>query len=370
MQLDEAITRYVRWMRDEQDFREQTVYRVERQIRHLAGFAEWKMIGDIDAESVAEVLRKKRPNWAPETAKSYTDAIRGLTRVATQKGWLASDPLKGFIGVRDKGTGEGVRALSEDEIRRLIAAASRTDKGRARYADRKRVRVAYYMLLWYTGVRRKASKALQWRDVDFDAARIRVRPEADKARRGYATSIAPPLADALKEIRPVDAQPTDLLFPQLPSTQTLKLDLAHAGITGRVGWHSFRKGIASKLASDGVPTATIAKQTGHRSLDVLANSYVDPTLCGLSDAIGKLGDVSCKNQKRPTGPVDRPPISVSVNTTDAPDGATTEPDAGVTQWSIASNSPSESVSAAEVSDARTDATIQFLEAVIRLLRGG
>lgn len=383
MKFDEAVTRYVRWMRDEQDFREQTIYRVNKQLRYIARHAEWDQLGDVDADSLAEFLRKKRPSCVPETLKSYTDAARGLTRVAADKGWLATDPLKGFVGVRDRsGGGGGVRALSEDEVRRLIVAASRVEKGRARYADRKRVRVAYYKALWYTGVRRKASKAMRWGDIDFDTSTIVVRPEANKARRGQRIVLHPALADALRDIQPPDATPADLVFDRLPSMQTLKLDCAVAGITGRVGWHSFRKGMASRLAANNVPTAIIAKQTGHASLDVLSRAYVDADLGGLVDAIGNLSDVSCESQKKTPVGVDPEPNTSHVTEADAPVKSMADGDAGVTQWSSLSiptdsepekadrRDTRETSASVEVPDGRTDATIQLLDAVIRLLRGG
>ena len=87
------------------------------------------------------------------------------------------------------------------------------------------------------GARRGSIFSLEWRDVDFDAKKIYLRPEASKTAEAVTLDISKsaPLLDTLEKWRDQcdNTRPNDLVFPS-PKTGKRFTDIKKA-------WHSLTK---------------------------------------------------------------------------------------------------------------------------------
>lgn len=110
------------------------------------------------------------------------------------------------------------RALTDQEIRRLLGVAGPC-------------RIVYLAAL-LTGLRRGELAQLVWNVVHLDVPTpfLTVRDSIAKNHKEARLQLHPELAAALRDHRPADASPADLVFPKMPSMDKYKVDLKGADI--------------------------------------------------------------------------------------------------------------------------------------------
>ena len=151
------------------------------------------------------------------------------------------------------------------------------------------------LLASVTGLRRGELFGLKWEDIDFAAAEIRIRrsvvdqvegpPKTLASRRPIPMS--PELALALKNWKEQTSysRPEDWVFasplavgkrPYWPDA-VLKRHIypaaVRAGITKRIGWHSFRRTLATLLQSSGASVKTTQELMRHASPGITMAIY-------------------------------------------------------------------------------------------------
>ena len=191
------------------------------------------------------------------------------------------------IETAPRGRQQEVRFLTPDEKARFLTEAKKSH---------------YYPMILValgTGMRLSEMRALQWQDVDFDAALIQVRRSADrhnvivdrvksdKSRRTIA--LPPVLVEVLRShhkylleeklrLRPI-WQDLGLVFPRQdggvlgisminPPLQTIS---KRAGVD--INFHGFRHTHASDLIAANVHPKVISERLGHASISITLDKY-------------------------------------------------------------------------------------------------
>jgi len=163
--------------------------------------------------------------------------------------------------------------LTDDEVRDLIAAASR----RAPTGIRNRALVA---LLYRTGLRIDEALELKPKDLDLDAGTVRVlHGKGNKARTVGVDQGATALVERWLDVRKargingnsrlfctLDGRPMSSAYVR----QLLPRLAKKAGIEKRVHAHGLRHSFAYSLLKEGVDVGTISTLLGHSSIAVTA----------------------------------------------------------------------------------------------------
>jgi integrase len=259
---------------------EKYVRELKKKLLVLASEVPWKYLTDITPESFCGWRRKQRKS--PKTLNEYLSAIAALLNSLEQT--IGQNPLRYVqrmqTAVEPK---RKRRALSVDELRRLIAAG--------------RERGIIYLVAVSTGIRRGELRSLEWRDVVLDMARpfIFVRKSIAKNHKDARQPIPEYVAQELKKLRPIDFGTNDRVFRRgMPDMDTFRKDLAAAGIPykdneGRFAdFHALRMTFSTLLAQLGVTERVRMELNRHSDPRLTAYTYTDSSMLPLSGAVGML----------------------------------------------------------------------------------
>ncbi len=229
----------------------------------------WKELRDVTVESF--LLWRRGCGLKP---KSMND---NLTCAITFFNWMkrnrliAANPLEGVPKVADEFEGRFRRALSVEEIGRLLQVAPIH-------------RAVVYQAILYTGLRRSELSGLKWGDFDFtvEPVRLRVPSSLSKNRKESTHFLRPELAETLRSFRPSTAKPGDFAFRGLvPRVPTFKRDLEAAGIPfedergRRVDIHALRTTFGTMLSASGVSPRVAMELMRHSDLKLTMKTYTD-----------------------------------------------------------------------------------------------
>jgi integrase len=174
------------------------------------------------------------------------------------------------------------RSFSEVELRRLLDVSG--------------PRSPLYKIAALTGLRKGELRQLQWRDVRLDQTKpiIKLRPEANKARREEVLPLHPAAAATMLSLRPEPFDPLGTIFPVLPRPSTFRQDLKRADIPYRDAdrrfgdFHSLRYSFCTMLARAGVPIRTAMELMRHRDPRLTVELYVDAGQLDTDEAVSRL----------------------------------------------------------------------------------
>lgn len=202
---------------------------------------------------------------------------------------------------------EGQRALSVEQVDKLLAEARRTDKmmssarglsQAAANAVRGDGTYILYTLAVRLGFRRGELLGLRWRDVDFDRKIIRVRQQVTRDDEGYriSSSLKTPaarrtlpleddIADLLHHLRSklgARADVKDLVFPDKDGNERDPQSITRnfSRLVKRIGLgdfhlHDLRHTAVTRWRKAGVDLEVAAALAGHEKADTTANTYSD-----------------------------------------------------------------------------------------------
>jgi len=193
-------------------------FRVGRLIRECA----WKLAKDVTADSFQSWLRNQA-ELKDKTANDYLEAVRCFFNWMVKLGRAGSNPLVTVEKVKTKeGRAEEIRALSDDEMLRLLAVAG--------------ARKVVYLMAVYTGLRSGELAALKWSDLHLDAVTPFVRVRASTTKNGKAAEMRlhPELANNLCKLTSDGALEDEPVFKKIPRIERFRRDLIKAGIAARL----------------------------------------------------------------------------------------------------------------------------------------
>src|ERR1700691_4542630 len=219
--------------------------------------------------------RYGRPVGA-KSVRNYIGYLSALLGFAERKGWLPVNVAR-HIELPGKPESAEIRFLEPLEVRALAEAAV---DGPYREIDR-----AMYLTAAMTGLRQGELIALRWRDVDWLAARIRVRQNYVLGRFGTPKSrrstrsipMADQVAAELDRLHQVVGRPADddLVFAD-PCTggplskpgilRRFRKARATASLDETRRFHDLRHTFGTAMAATGLPMRTLQEWMGHRDI--------------------------------------------------------------------------------------------------------
>ena len=261
----------------------------------------WTRCADLTFDAITGWLGAKRQGgWAAGTYNRNLSCFRSLTKFLVASGRLEKDPL-GMAERADGADGEGSRAGTVEEARRLIAEAYN-----AQQRDRrcKGNRALYWLVLFKCGARSEEPAKWKWThlhlEVDTTAEDPELRhphivwtPEVNKNRRRQVCPLDPETAELLRRHREtVPHGPDDPVFPVAPPRTTFRVDRDRAGIKAedhrgrKFSPHSARKSYATWLTSLGVPAKMCDRLMRHAG--TTESRYQDAPFEDLVQAVKKI----------------------------------------------------------------------------------
>ena len=216
------------------------------------------------------------------TVNSYLEAVKSMLNWAVKSRLLPYNPLDCVAKRSEHEKSHVRRALTEDEISRLLAAALNGPTRRAlkqyaggsdtvrpsiplaRQADLaeegRSIALAYQVMI-ETGLRKNEARLLTWADVNLDAGTLTTRPEWTGNKNGKRQTIplAPALCEVLKAAKERTSAPAAGAVVKVTS-RTLRNfddDLVAAGIARRYPVNA--KGERIPTNAEGTPAATPSK---------------------------------------------------------------------------------------------------------------
>jgi integrase len=187
--------------------------------------AAGKPVIDTITDKRGRTFERKRTALGPESINKTLVRLGQILEVAVERGLLASNPAKVGGKRRRVRAPKPVRVFLDraEQIVALLDAAGRLDAERTR-PDQRLPRRAMVATLVFAGLRPTEQLALDWRDVDLAAGRLRVR--ASKTDAGVrSVQIVPVLRDVLDEHKQAaeragrDTGPDGIVFPSTAGTR-------------------------------------------------------------------------------------------------------------------------------------------------------
>lgn len=197
---------------------------------------------------------------------------------------LTQNPLKYVERVDTRGKAQFRRALSQDEVRRLLSTAPH-------------FRAVVYLTAIYTGLRRNELNQLRWGDLHLEDPEPFVCAPASitKNKKEAKLPLRPEVVQALRTIRPVDAAPFQWVFHgRVPRVRTVRKDLTRAGIIfiddsgRRLDFHALRVTLGTLLSITGVSLSDAMHLMRHSDPKLTMKIYTDASRLKLNHALASL----------------------------------------------------------------------------------
>ena len=245
--------------------------------RHLEPFFGGTALERVTSADVSRYLiAKKRDGLAAKTISNHLVFLHGLFAFAVKRGWTPANPVAAVDRPRAAGGDADIRYLELDEVEALLRAVGNDDWARTERA--------VYLAAAMTGLRQGELLALRWRDVDWQATRLRVRRTYTRGRFGTPkskrSSRSVPMADRVAgELerhfqRSAYQGDDDLAFCHPLTGHPLDASklrkrfheaLDRAGLR-RVRFHDLRHTFGTHCAGAGVPMRTLQEWMGHKDI--------------------------------------------------------------------------------------------------------
>jgi integrase len=240
-------------------------------------------LGDLDLREVNPddveklLARMRREGKAPKTIANAFKLLHQIFVFGKKKRWCRENPCE-FVDAPVVKPSTDIRFLDQEELGTLLRAVDLTAEpfGTTDYV--------LFLTAAMTGLRQGELLALRWRDVDWEAGKVRVRRNyvrghwvAPKSRRG---SRSVPLADQVageldRHFKRSSYQGDDDLVFAHPEKGTVldhsslcrrfKKALGAAGVR-RVRFHDLRHTFGTRMAAEGVAPRKLQEWMGHADL--------------------------------------------------------------------------------------------------------
>jgi integrase len=217
---------------------------------------------------------------SPATKSKVRNVMSALFSHAIRYGWAMSNPISSArtsaMRLRDPDI------LTPEEVQQLLAELPQREQ-------------TMVLLAASTGLRRGELIGLRWGDVDFKAGLANITHSVWRSVEGDTKTAAsrkpvplqPAMIEALtawRESSPYRSE-EDYLFPSIAKngSQPIQPDmvlkryirpaLQRLGITKKIGWHSFRHGLANLLRQNGVEIKTAQELLRHANSRITMDIY-------------------------------------------------------------------------------------------------
>lgn len=277
--VDEVARRYIAHA-ERRGRKPSTCSNIESETRvHLEPFFRGRSLDAIQPEDILDLVAAlEAKGLATKTVRNVVATLSALFNFAQgpRRGWVSANPCDGLDlpAVPDQ---TEIRFLTLEEVDALVAAAR---PGMFQAVDR-----AIFLTAAMTGLRKGELIALRWRDVDWQAGRIRVRQNYVRGKFGTpkskrSTRSVPMAGEVAGELQRLFGDSGwqgdgDLVFahpatgqplPKANVTRRFRAALRAAGLDDSHVFHDLRHTFGTRLAAAGVPMRTLQEWLGHRDL--------------------------------------------------------------------------------------------------------
>ena len=259
---------------------------IEFRVGRLIKDCVWNFAKDATADGFQAWMRGQ-DKLKDKTANDYLEAARCFFNWLVRLGRAGSNPLLSVEKVKTKtGKAEEIRALSSDEMRRLLAVAG----------ERKPI----YLMAVHTGLRASELAALKWSDLHLDAVTpfMKVRASTTKNGKSADMRLHPELKEALVELKSNGGTESDFVFNGTIRIERFRRDLIKAGVAPRDAmgrkavFHSLRHTFGTNLANAGVASRVAMSLMRHSDRRLTDKIYTDESLLGTWAAFDSLPNYS------------------------------------------------------------------------------
>jgi integrase len=241
---------------------------------HIVPFFGGMALDRVTPEDIERYAAAKRRTLAVKTIRNHIGTIHAVFEVALRKGWCERNPVKLADRPVLRKTETRIQFLEQAELERLLAAPYPGDAFGS-------VEPTLYLTAAMTGLRQGELLGLRWRDVDFQARKVRVVSpfvrgefgDPKSAGSGRSGPMAERVAGALRDLRQRSAYrgDGDLVFCHPESGRPLdrsklirrfKQALGRAGVH-EITFHELRHTFGTRMAAAGTPMRTLQHWMGH-----------------------------------------------------------------------------------------------------------
>ena len=241
---------------------------------HIAPFFAGKTLDRIRPADIERYVSTKRRTLAVKTIRNHVNTMHSIFDLGLRKGWCQTNPVKLADRPTVKKTETRIQFLDQPELEQLLAAPYPDDVFG-------RIEPTLYLTAAMTGLRQGELLGLRWRDVDFDARKIRVVSpfvrgefgDPKSAGSGRSVPMAERVAIALSELRERSyyAHDRNLVFCHPETGKPLdrsklvrrfKQAIDRAGVH-RITFHELRHTFGTRMAAAGTPMRTLQHWMGH-----------------------------------------------------------------------------------------------------------
>ena len=246
----------------------------------------WSTIRDVTPQSFT--LWRSRSVLKPKSLNDFLGVAVNLFNWMERRGLVQVNPLRHVEKVSNDNAGRYRRALSADEVKRLLAAAPSS-------------RAWVYLVILYTGLRRHELNQLTWGHFHFDAPTpyIELPGTITKNRKSDSQPLREEVVQALLQNRPSDSMPYEWVFlGKVPSPTKLRQDLAAAGIPAKdergrcVDVHALRTTFGTMLSVAGVSPRVAMELMRHSDIKLTMRIYTDAAQLPLAADVKRLPSFS------------------------------------------------------------------------------
>lgn len=241
---------------------------------HIVPFFEGKDLAKITPQEIERYIVVKRKTLAIKTVRNHLNTMHSVFELGLRRKWCPTNPVKLADRPVIRSTETRIKFLDQPELEKLLAIKYPKDAFGG-------IEATLYLTAAMTGLRQGELLGLRWRDVDFEAKKVRVvspyvRGEfGDPKSEGSGRSV--PLAERVaKELqklreRSVDAADEDLVFchpetghplDRAKLTRRFKKAIKLAKVR-EITFHELRHTFGTRMAAAGVPLRTIQHWMGH-----------------------------------------------------------------------------------------------------------
>jgi site-specific recombinase XerD len=244
-----------------------------------------EMIADnIKPRDVSDWLedQAEENEWEPATYNRYKAAISKAYKLGLAENWVSVNPAR-LVPQKQENPGK-LLFLDKNEEEKLRAVIKKN-----------RPHCIYqFDVAIHTGMRKGNQFTVEWSQVDFKAATIRL--DMTKNGTSHLVHLNPTALESLKALR-VEYERRELQFPTLffdrqntpikDPREWFAASCEEAKIKKGVTWHTLRHTFASRLVTAGVDLKTVQVLMNHKTIAMTARyAHLEPT--HLKEAVNKI----------------------------------------------------------------------------------
>ncbi len=256
---------------------------VKSRVEKLIADCGFHKLGDITSDKFVS-WRSQQKALSPKTRNDYLSSISAFLNWMVMQDRIASNPLEKVTKVDTRGRQKKRRAITQDELQRLLAVTT---------PERRLI----YLTAIYTGLRSNELRQMVWADLHLDAPRpfVMARASTTKNRKESAIPLHPELVAELRLHRAQGrGDATSVFFMPVHMDRTFRQDLIQAKIEPldalgkKLDFHALRKTFATRMAQQGVAQRIAQELMRHQDANLTAQNYTDANLLPTFEAVASL----------------------------------------------------------------------------------